>query len=414
MLTWLRRLIGGAATESAAAEAAETTTAATETAATGSAATAAAGTETSVDEAAVDETSVDETSVDETSVDETSVDETSVDETAATEAAATETPAPEAATGEAATDEAVADEAAAKAKAVPGVDVSSYQGTPGQWQGEAGNISWAAVKITELEPGGTRYVNPDAADDWKYLKQAGKVRIAYLFGHPSVDAAATVNFFVSELTALGLEDGDGISLDLEVNDGLGPAQVDAWAGQVLADLRQKLSRPPVVYTFISFAQEGNCAHLGGYPLWIADPARPPGQPEVPAPWRTWAIHQYSITSPIDRDVANYPTGAAMAAALGKPKEPTLENLGGSIVGDVTSARWSSGLTVVAGLGKDGFVQATRWDGSSWQPWRNISQTKAVGAPGLLAWDSGKGQLYYTDTAGNVQLMSTEDSGQTWT
>jgi hypothetical protein len=40
-------------------------------------------------------------------------------------------------------------------------------------------------------------------------------------------------------------------------------------------------------------------------------------------------------------------------------------------------------------------------------------TKAVGAPGLLAWDTGKGQLYYTDAAGHVQFMSTEDSGRTW-
>jgi lysozyme len=304
---------------------------------------------------------------------------------------------------------------AAAAKTLPGVDVSSYQGTPGQWRGEAGNISWAAVKITELEPGGIRYVNPDAADDWNYLRQARKGRIAYLFGHPSVDAAASVSFFVSELTKLGLEDGDGISLDFEVTDGLGPAQVDAWAAQVLADLRQKLARLPVVYTFISFAQEGNCARLGGYPLWIADPSRSAGQPRVPAPWRTWAIHQYSITNPIDRDVANYPTLAAMAATLGKRKEPPpLENLGGTIVGDVSSVRWDSGLTVVAGLGKDGFVQASRWDGSRWEPWRNISLTKAVGAPGLLAWGTGKGQLYYTDAAGHVQLMSTQNSGQTWT
>lgn len=307
------------------------------------------------------------------------------------------------------------DTAAATAKTLRGVDVSSFQGTPGLWRSAAGNISWAAVKITELEPGGVRYVNPDAAADWTYLHQAGKGRIAYLFGHPSVDPAATADFFVSELTPLGLQDGDGISLDLEVSDGLGPAQVDAWAAAVLAGLKKRLGRPPVVYTFISFAQEGNCAHLGGYPLWIADPSRPAAQPRVPAPWKTWTIHQYSITSPIDRDVANYPTVAAMAAALGKRKEPPpLQNLGGTIVGDVSSVRWTSGHTVVAGLGRDGYIQATRWNGSGWEPWRNVSLTKAVGAPGLLAWDGGEGQLYYTDAAGNVQLMITRDSGHTWT
>jgi hypothetical protein len=60
------------------------------------------------------------------------------------------------------------------------------------------------VKITEYEPGGTKYVNPDAADDWASLHLDGKGRIAYLFGHPSVSAADTVAFFKAELTAVRL------------------------------------------------------------------------------------------------------------------------------------------------------------------------------------------------------------------
>src|ERR1039458_2170284 len=72
-----------------------------------------------------------------------------------------------------------------------GVGVSSCRGAPGAWRGAAGNISWAAVKLTELEPGGTRYVNPDAAADWTWLRRNGKYRSAYVFGHPSVSAAET-------------------------------------------------------------------------------------------------------------------------------------------------------------------------------------------------------------------------------
>jgi GH25 family lysozyme M1 (1,4-beta-N-acetylmuramidase) len=199
-----------------------------------------------------------------------------------------------------------------------GVDVASYQGPPGQWAGAAGNISWAAVKITELEPGGVRYVNPDARADWDYLASNGKLRIGYLFCHPSVSAADTVDFFVTELRGLGLKPGDGVAIDLEVTDGLGPEAVSSWAADVTARLRRALDRHPVVYTYLSFAEAGNCAGLGGYPLWISNPSRPAGRPQVPAPWRTWAIHQYSITGSIDRDVANYSSRAAMAAALGVP------------------------------------------------------------------------------------------------
>ena len=82
---------------------------------------------------------------------------------------------------------------------LPGCDVSSFQGPPADWKTAAGKIRWAGVKITELEPGGTRYVNPDAAADWAFLKQQKMGRIAYLFGHPSVSAAESVAFFAAEL-----------------------------------------------------------------------------------------------------------------------------------------------------------------------------------------------------------------------
>jgi GH25 family lysozyme M1 (1,4-beta-N-acetylmuramidase) len=297
---------------------------------------------------------------------------------------------------------------------IAGVDVSSYQGPPATWRTVAGNFVWAAVKVTELEPDGTRYVNPYAAADWHYLDRANKGRLAYLFGHPSVSAADTVNFFVHELTKLGLKRTDGVVLDLEVTDGRTPSEVDNWAAAVLADLVHRLHRRPVLYTYLSFAGDGNCNRLGRYPLWIADPSSPRGKPRVPRPWKTWAIHQYDITGPIDRDVANFKSLAAMTDALGKPKGPPMQDLGGSIVAAVSSVRWDDGVIVVAGLGKDGFVQAVRWDGR-WGAWKNVSAGRAHGAPGLVAWGPGHGHLYYTDAAtGHVMALSTSDFGVTWT
>ena len=184
-----------------------------------------------------------------------------------------------------------------------GVDVASYQGPPGTWMHAAGRIRWAAIKLTELQPDGTRYVNPDAASDWQWLRQAGHARIAYLFGHPGTDAAAAAQFFVDELRALGLDDTDGVALDLEVTDGKTPAEVTAWASKVLSEIEARVHRLPLVYTYLAFAEAGNCSTLGDYPLWIADPSSPAGSPRVPAPWKTWAIHQYSQAGTIDRDVA---------------------------------------------------------------------------------------------------------------
>ncbi|MHB1433664.1 MAG: glycoside hydrolase family 25 protein, partial [Streptosporangiaceae bacterium] len=183
------------------------------------------------------------------------------------------------------------DAASAAHGLLDGVDVSSFQGPPSTWRSEAGAIAWAGVKLTELQPGGVTYVNPDAKADWDYLASHKLGRIAYLFGHPSVGALATVEFFTSQLRPLGLSDPDAVMLDLEVTDGLPPASVDAWARDVLAELEHRLHRKPLLYTYLSFAQAGNTASVGGYPLWISDPSSPKGHPQVPAPWTHWTIHQ---------------------------------------------------------------------------------------------------------------------------
>ena len=301
---------------------------------------------------------------------------------------------------------------------VAGVDVSSFQGPPSDWSKSAGAFAWAAVKFTELEPDGTRYVNPDAVADWHWLKESKKGRVAYLFGHPSVSAADTVSFFLVELRAAGLLDTDAIALDLEVSDGASAAHVASWAADVLSDLHSQIGRTPLLYTFIDFAEAGNCAHLGSYPLWIADPSNPAGKPQVPSPWTKWAIHQYDISGDIDRDVANYASQSAMFAALGRtaeptpPKEPPLVNLGGNVTA-VASARWPDGRMVVAGLGADGYIQSARFDGKAWSDWGNISPTKAKGTPSVIAWVDGHGVLFYIEESGAVAELTTSDHGTSW-
>lgn len=208
---------------------------------------------------------------------------------------------------------------------LPGVDVASWQGPPGDWKTDAGDIGWAAVKLTELYPDGSRYTDPDAAADIEWLRASGKGIVHYLFAHPAAPVEDTVRFFVSVLDQVRLADGDGIAVDLEVTDGRNPAQVSVWARQLLRKLEAALHRKPVLYTYISFAGDGNCSGLAPWPLWISDPSSPPGEPRVPAPWTTWAIHQSYIppgtAAGIDRDVARWPSLDGMRAALGKTAPP---------------------------------------------------------------------------------------------
>lgn len=200
---------------------------------------------------------------------------------------------------------------------IPGVDVSNWQGPPGDWRGIAEPYDWAAVKFTEFYPDGSRYLNPVAGADWEFLREQKKGRIGFLFAHPAASTAETVAYFTAAIRGAGITDADAVMVDLEQTDGRNPAQVSVWARIVLRALQAEFQRLPLLYTYLSFGQTGNCTGLAPWPLYISEPDSPPGRPTLPAPWRTWAIHQTSITSPIDRDVANYPDLAAMTRALGK-------------------------------------------------------------------------------------------------
>jgi Glycosyl hydrolases family 25 len=300
---------------------------------------------------------------------------------------------------------------------IEGVDVASFQGSPGSWTSAAGNIVWAAVKLTELEANGTKYVNPDAKADMDWLKSNNKARIAYLFGHPSVNATDTVDFFLSEFNDIGLLDTDAVALDLETTDGLSAQQVAAWGVEVQSQLHTRLGRRPLLYTFIDFAKQGNCAGLGDYPLWIADPSNPAGHPVVPAPWKTWAIHQYATTANIDRDVANYASQSALVDALGKPKPPPesdVTSLGGNSSA-IAAAVWSNGRIAIAGIGADSFIyrRVTAGGGAPWGDWVKVSPTKAKGTLALTSSGTGAGAMYYIEASGETVELTTKDYGETW-
>jgi Glycosyl hydrolases family 25 len=307
----------------------------------------------------------------------------------------------------------------------PGVDVASFQGAPGAWTGVAGDIGWAAVKFTELQPTSS-YTSQDAAADWSWLKGAGKGRVAYLFGHPATSPVATVGLFAAACERYGLDDGDGICLDHEVADGLGPAAAAGWAAEVLGLLEQRLGRRPLLYTFLSFAWEGYCTGLGGWPLWIADPSATAGHPRVPAPWTSWAIHQYVITGPIDRDLAAWDDLAGMRRTVGVPEQPVppkpprrpeehMKDLGGSFtVSTPAACRWEDGTIVLAATDAAGNVLTRRWNGKAWSAWTAASPSLARSGPALQAWAGKAGRLYFVAASnGHLIELTTGDGGVTW-
>lgn len=176
-------------------------------------------------------------------------------------------------------------------------DISSWNGTPDMTKLNARII---AIKATE----GTGYTSPVFHTDWKNAKEHDKARIAYHFFHPSISAVAQARFFLDTVKNSGLLDGDCLAIDLETTDGMHAADVAEQAVKFRAMVQKEAKCELIVYTDLSFARAGNCAGLGKSPLWIANPSRPAGDPEIPEPWNHWTFHQYGVTKGIDDDIAN--------------------------------------------------------------------------------------------------------------
>ena len=221
-----------------------------------------------------------------------------------------------------------------------GIDLSSYQPSF-DWSAEKGRISFAFIKATE----GITIRDPDFATNWQQAKALGIVRGAYHFAHPSNGAATESGAFLDAVRAHGLAAGDLLALDLETSDGLSPARVAEYARNWCADVQKATGHTPIVYTFLGFAQQGNCAGLGSYPLWIAEPSAPAGRP-VPQPWSTWKFHQYGTTqvgsNTVDVNVFNGDTAALKAFANPAPPAPQEET-------DVQSGSLNSGANAVTAI-----------------------------------------------------------------
>lgn len=195
------------------------------------------------------------------------------------------------------------------------------------WQGEkvpelVAKHEVLAVKATE----GNNFQDPEFADNWRFAKTNEKARVAYHLLHPSLPGLQQANFFLDyiEHSVGGIESGDMFALDLELADGKTPEEVDACAKEFCDSVAEQTKADTIVYTYIYFAQSGNCKSLGKRPLWIADPSHAPGSPVVPAPWDHWLMHQYGVFRGIDADVVNVDSVSKLAqygALIGPPAPP---------------------------------------------------------------------------------------------
>jgi lysozyme len=204
-----------------------------------------------------------------------------------------------AAAGMAAAGALVPEAAAQTAGTLPGIDVSHWQGTINWDAVRSAGIRFAFTKATE----GTSFVDSSLARNLSEMRRVGIVRGAYHFGHPNVSATTQAQHFVSTVRSANGGTASGclqLCLDLEVTDGLAPAQVWSWTQSFIAEVQRLTGRPGIIYTSPSFwvNRVGNPTSNLNCPLWIAHWGV--DSPTVPRAWSTvgWAFWQYTSTGSV--------------------------------------------------------------------------------------------------------------------
>lgn len=186
-----------------------------------------------------------------------------------------------------------------------GLDVSNWQGRY-SWSGAVKAMPGLAFGIHRATQGlgaaGTNSPDPDAVWNHQKIREAGLRRGAYHFLDPWLDGAAQARYFVGALDRMGLVDHDMLWLDNETP-GSSPQAVATCATAFMGELAKlRPHNPRGVYTYINFANEGNCAGLEHCALWLAYPSA--SAPKPPPPWVRWSFWQWGLRNGIDADAFN--------------------------------------------------------------------------------------------------------------
>jgi len=192
-----------------------------------------------------------------------------------------------------------------------GLDVSNFQGNYNWAAAKAAvpNLAFGIFRLTEgLPASGDNSPDPEAVWNHAQIRDAGLVRGAYHFLHPSLSGQAQAEYFVSQHEKLGFDADDMLWLDNETTDSLGPTAVSECARNFMAELKVLRPNSPMgVYTFIDFATQGYNAGLEPFALWLAFPNA--SAPVAPPPWANWLLWQWGARNGTDADAFNGTVGS---------------------------------------------------------------------------------------------------------
>lgn len=180
-----------------------------------------------------------------------------------------------------------------------GIDVSNHNGNF-DWNAWNGHIEFGIAKASE----GVTYHDPEFTGNWDKMMGLGINRFAYHYFRGAHNPTAQAHWFYNIVKAAGLAQHDNLAIDIEEYGNTEISPIEMSTGAFIMCQELKLLAPGhkiLIYTNPSYAEQGNCAKLGGFPLWIANWDTP--VPHVPGPWKTWTFWQTAFHS-VGRDVFN--------------------------------------------------------------------------------------------------------------
>ena len=180
-----------------------------------------------------------------------------------------------------------------------GVDAASWQhphGADVDWHAaSASGQSFAFIKATE----GTGPANHHYQADVEAARAAGMLVGSYHKARPAMDPAQQAHAFADRLQSVGGPQLPPV-LDLEVDEGLDPAELAEWTQAFLDTLDHRTGRAPVIYTYRYFwiDQMANTTRFAEYPLWLAEYGV--SEPTLPVigGWNQWLFWQRSETGEV--------------------------------------------------------------------------------------------------------------------
>lgn len=179
-----------------------------------------------------------------------------------------------------------------------GIDVSRFQGDIDWDKVAASGVKFAFIQISRS----LTDVDMKFDYNWQRAKDVGILRGAYQRFQPNEDALAQAELFLSKLGPYQAGDLPPV-LDVEDEDGMTPAQIEAGVRTWIDHVETELGVRPIIYTgYYFWRDEVASADFSEYPLWIANYGS--DCPLVPEKWTTWTIHQYSSTATIPGITAN--------------------------------------------------------------------------------------------------------------